>query len=155
MVEVAQEHGGLPTKVVRAPARRARAPPRVASGDSGGSKWRPRPRPDGADATVAAGDTGSATPLGSGDTAGPVGADVSPGGNGKQLLGQELLAETHRLVIRAEAAFVRARARDRCSVCGSEKAEPFVRAGVTYYRCGHSEVLLLAAGASEDAHADV
>ena len=73
-----------------------------------------------------------------------------PGGDGKRCSVRELLAETHRLVIRAEAAFVRARARSRCSVCGSEKAEPFVRAGVTYYRCGHSEVLLLAAGASQD-----
>ena len=153
VVEVVPEHGGLPTRVVRAPARRPVLAP-VSPLATVGEAVAARPRPDGLDATVAAGDNGTGDSAG-GDTAGPVGADVSPGGNGKQLLGQELLAETHRLVIRAEAAFVRARARDRCSVCGSEKAEPFVRAGVTYYRCGHSEVLLLAAGASEDAHADV
>ncbi len=63
------------------------------------------------------------------------------------LPGAELLAETHRLVARAETAAPRATCRwdrehrpdDSCSVCGSEKVVTHTAAGVTY-RCGHHEV---------------
>ena len=69
VVEVVPEHGGLPTRVVHAPARRPVLAP-VSPLATVGEAVAARPRPDGLDATVAAGDNGTGDSAG-GDTAGP------------------------------------------------------------------------------------
>ena len=62
VVEVVPEHGGLPTRVVRAPARRPVLAP-VSPLATVGEAVAARPRPDGLDATVAAATMALATAL--------------------------------------------------------------------------------------------